>query len=521
MLLNFKKIVILLLIFLIAFVSTTFVYHPCDATIFLLMSFIATMVGYIILDFQHSGLLRMTAEEREANNRENLILKENFFEGNNKTEEDMTTGRTYINLGPAISSTSNECKGQKYPSSRFCYKREDQTVRCPEGQDTGLWNLDGINQGFIPPGKVTNNQKLINEKGKRQNIPVIIPPKSHDLNYWKATPWTEHSHVNSSKNNFDQVSSGYLYNTNTGYEGDMSTSSRTDCMYPNTYPAQQRTFIEEPAGVLVENYYHNPNYDGKQSAGDGKQYRKRRLGKVDYCALDAKTKKPIIQSCNHRLDRLGKNPPPDRYRTSIVQPPMDDGVKSGGIYSSSDIIEPVSLGYQIGSPTMFGARTKILDEDNHLVYHEHRPEMDENDLQYLNPNECPDGRLKVAEAFDPRHYGYGSENRGRVDSYARSSSIKYDYDDINRLKQPMNPARTEIDHLSHMQSAQDHGIGSYGYLPDNPTQLRNHNNLHQYVDAAYHNSQLDFRADLTESRMRKAYDREWQRRASPITTFRR
>jgi hypothetical protein len=404
--------------------------HPTDSTILVLVGIIITIL-FTMLPLSLPLSLSLPLPPH---------LKENFRQKKHRLQQNMNSQRTYLN-------------------NRLCYT-----------QNQGVWNLPGVNQGYLPEDQHTNNQKLANEKGKRRDIPVIIAPRSHDLDYWKATPFTEHSHINTDTRSFDQLSSGYLYQTPQAELADL---------------AEQAEQAEQagPAGP----------------AGPAGQRRNRPPIKEAY------TPPPTKAAAVSTL--------PGRYTTSIIHPPLDDSSTSGGIYSSSDVIEPLSVGYHIGSTTTFGPRTTKLDKDGHLVYHESNPNTAAA-VEAARKAAAAPIHSPLTDSFDPRFYGYGPPDRGRID--ANSGDIRFDYSDIDRLKQPQNPARTNIDHLL----SQKHGIGNYGAMPSAITGPH-HNQLHAYVDNAFHESQLGFRADLTERLMRKSRAREWQQRAAPIHPFRR
>lgn len=111
--------------------------------------------------------------------------------------------------------------------------------------------------------------------------------------------------------------------------------------------------------------------------------------------------------------------------------------------------------------------------------------------------------MDSSNVYDPRHTGYGGNNRHYVDPM--TGCIKYQYDDINAHRMPNYITRSNVDHLKYANQV--------GPITDN----KYHPHLRDIVNDQFLNKTIEHRNEIKERVMRKSNANAWQQKYMPIT----
>lgn len=177
---------------------------------------------------------------------------------------------------------------------------------------------------------------------------------------------------------------------------------------------------------------------------------------------------------------LPPEPSPDKTnknnRIHIIHPNTDY------VQFADNVIEPVGYGWGISGTI----ENRLPNPDHH------------NSQRKCDDDEHTPRPYDISDVFDPRFYGYGAMHRAHFDE---SDAIKYNYSDIDSYKHPQNPVRSLVDHIPHT------------------TQFNTARELHEKVDSDFHNSQMEFRTDMSARQMRKIIARQEQKRNFPLRPY--
>ena len=178
--------------------------------------------------------------------------------------------------------------------------------------------------------------------------------------------------------------------------------------------------------------------------------------------------------------------------TSIVQP---------GIYTRSEIIEPISANMGITFTQQFEPVTVEKDCDDGITFVSHDPR-----IKTLNnlPSEYKEDGPTVSNVYDPRFVGSGTGYRSYIDKL--TGQPRFYYDDINAIKMPNYITRNQID-------TTDFGT-TYG--PMNSREFCDQKDLHAKANANFLQNSLMQRTELQERLMRKINADAWQQKKMPI-----
>lgn len=324
---------------------------------------------------------------------------------------------------------------------------------------------------------------------KTQNAPIVVA-KSHDLDFWKANEFVTHSHINE-KLRIENYQSGY---TVTG----CVKSGLEEAAPPRLYNFKYGTPIEED-GNIIEGYEYpyqqTKPYDltivPNKSDGDlndtGSYNPKRVLvNRPTNLTGSACTDSNIFSDYNKNVF------------TKIIQP---------GVYSKSDIVEPINSNYGISFTQQFPQTTYSTTDKGELIYTEHDNRLSIPVAPLPNSSVIDD--INNSNVYDPRSTGYGPNYRTYTERVTGQN--RYMYDDINAIRMPNYITRNHIDFLPFGDT--------YGPMKDGQREGNvDTSNIKKMAQTAWFDNTTAHRNELQERLMRKRNAESWQQRVAPIRT---
>jgi hypothetical protein len=330
-----------------------------------------------------------------------------------------------------------------------------------------------------------SNAALTGSAHPRTRIAPIIPARSTDIEYWRDSPMTTLSIINSRKKQ---------YPTLAGY----NTEELTDlqCLQPdlrlslgNQTWASPLVQTIQPGVYTLPTAYDPINTDFNiDEATQFEPIRQDRpVGNVVFrpedpsvppnqesekAAPTVEAYEPIKSSSKKKAPKPTPNPPTKPKRRSVSPEPAG---------SRSASTSPAR-------PSDFNTRQAGLSGYQHPLV--------EDDVSVYN-------------VFDPRFSGYGSDNRNYLEPMLRQP--RYFYDDVDAIRRPNYIVRSKLDSCVTVFGDQ------YGPMRTDQKTL---NQLRPLAEQAYLNNNLNYRNDLMESLMRKKNSEKWQDRAAPKYTTR-
>ena len=379
--------------------------------------------------------------------------------------------------------------------------------------------------GLPSSSYVSINQRLAGPPNPKTLIPPVVVPPSHDLEFWKANNLITHSAINDMRQ-IDNYNSGY-YITPECNPGDQCMSkevispailSRRGCDVDASAPIPSPSIPSEKASYVKRCGGEGGGKCEQQHPASWKTREGFSLGcgeKVEWCKKkpdtwkDSPTDGLLLTDCNYdpnlyTTDGLPVNYPgkvneaqPDYNRrlfTQTIQP---------NVYTKYEVIEPLNSNIGISFTQQPEPTTVALTPRGDIEFTKHDP------LNFTKQGQ-PWKAETVTESnvFDPRSYGYGSNNRAYVDDFL--GQPKFYYDDVDAVRVPNYIVRSNIDF---MPLADAYGpMQNQGGNPDTMI-IRNLANK-QFLD-----STIQFRTGLQESMMDKANRMNWQNRMYPKRIF--
>lgn len=304
---------------------------------------------------------------------------------------------------------------------------------------------------------VSVNQLLVGGPNPKTLVPPIVAVPSHELNYWKASGLTTHSAINSSSN-FDFGRSGYSVPTFGPY-------TETDDFANNfaTFPRSDKSRLETVTTQTIQpGVFQRSRFDEPINSMIGISLQKQfdpmlitENGNVTYTALDGKT--PLAFS-------------------------------NGGV-GTADAVYDNNIHVDRSNHTR--ATDRLFNLDDLL---RNRSTVDNVDTFQSESN-----------VYDPRLYGYGSNDRYYLDSV--TGQPRWFYDDIESITRPNYISRNKVD--------------VFPWAPQYGSDVPLDYSRRSYVDmanTAYMDATIQFRTEMQERLMRKRNAEMWQRRVAPIFT---
>lgn len=323
---------------------------------------------------------------------------------------------------------------------------------------------------------------------KTQNAPIVVA-KSHDLDFWKANEFITHSHINEKLR---------IENYQSGYTVSGCVKSGLEEAYPPMLKSKYGTPIEDDTTVI-----------------EGYEYPYQETKPYDLTIVPNKTDGDLNDIGGYNPKRVLINRPTNlssgvctdsntfsdynkNLFTQIIQP---------GVYTKSDITEPINSNYGISFTQQFPQTTYTTTDNGELIYTEHDDRLSMPVAPRPNMNVIED--INNSNVYDPRSTGYGSNYRTYTERVTGQN--RYMYDDINAIRMPNYITRNHIDFLPFGDS--------YGPMKDGQRDGNvDTGNIKKMAQSAWFDNTTTHRNEIQERLMRKRNAESWQQRVAPIRT---
>ena len=356
------------------------------------------------------------------------------------------------------------------------------------------------------PWTVEKNQNLSRapanayfEQGMRQNRntyinPVIAPPIA-DLEYWKDNDMIFYSQINTAGLQEDMYLSGYAESSCCGY---LPSGSK---LVPNKQNSPPEYYSAPKCGAIVSPVLAEDKI-GVKSIPEyyTKPVKPNLPGQVNTVCGYNPHQANVYLPTNLPVGNCQQDPSLSQYNKNLFTQTVTPGV-----YTRNQVNEPINANIGISFQQQFEPTTCTTNEDgSETQYVLHDPRI-------LEPNTSPSQAVlenpKYDNVYDPRFYGYGTSYRSYNDNV--TGQPRFMYDDINAVRMPNYVTRSKIDFLPYADT--------YGSVKENGEMGNEHNpNIRALVQDSWLRDSLQFRNDITESRMRKINSEAWQRRSAPL-----
>jgi hypothetical protein len=401
---------------------------------------------------------------------------------------------------------------------KFLYSSPQENVWCtkPENVQTArfasnaaLWSQDV--RGGNPKTK----------------IPPIVPPKSHDQDYWKPNEFVVRSEVNEMPRKLWKQSGYYIpENYRKPYKDNfVKVREPKNSDWKNSFnPQFNECCAEKNKGTVFNNVSLKKSVtDGVNMCGEPASVRQdvRENFELDR-NVDVKYGVPL-QLCQPQdgdmIDGCGYNPRKTVYSNLPSNQPsgvcqefptmagynesLNTQILQPGVYTQSQVMEPQVYNMGISHTQQFQPVDISEDQFGNKIFTQQNPRLNCSKNQNIvidppTPNE--------SNVFDPRMNGYGSNNRAYIDPL--TGRPRFYYDDINAVREGNFFIKSNVDALPFT----DHR-GAMRMEEDRKDYLNNHRQL---VDNGYLNGILQNRTEMSERLMRKYQEKTRQQKQAPI-----
>ncbi len=182
----------------------------------------------------------------------------------------------------------------------------------------------------------------------------------------------------------------------------------------------------------------------------------------------------------------------DSTFTNVIQP---------GVYSRSEIIEPINSNIGISYTQQFEPVTCEKDCNGGTTFVSHDPRLIPVNNEPPKPiQESPN----ESNVYDPRFYGYGTSYRSYIEPV--TGQARFYYDDIDAHRRSNYITRNKIDFTN---------FGTH-VGPMVAEEFKNQSSVRTLANNQFANDQLKFRTDLQERLSRKINRNSWQQKTAPI-----
>lgn len=365
--------------------------------------------------------------------------------------------------------------------------------------DLACENCTDVTPTGSGPNFYSRNQALAGQANPRTLIPPIITPKSHDLEHWRANNLVIHSNINA-ESFVDRYQSGYEVSNCCNYTCDKKLGyapsnipGRAPVLTPfqadqplsrnynapgcnpfygevieemadeGDYEEDVEGYYEDAPEEIIEGYKPEPFPAINYSTSYEYPYFSTNDPQTGAAELGAPPKGPRMlgplksgqrnMACGFSPSNVLTNLPTNAVAgmcqkdeaysdynknlyTQTVQP---------GVYMQSQVNEPINANIGISFQQQFQPTT-CQSNDEGVFYTLHDPSVIEP-AEY-QASDCPQmdslgQRVNRSNIYDPRFYGYGTSYRSYTDPL--TGQTRYNYDDINLIKQPNYLVRSKID----------------------------------------------------------------------------
>ena len=174
-----------------------------------------------------------------------------------------------------------------------------------------------------------------------------------------------------------------------------------------------------------------------------------------------------------------------------------------GVYATSNVYENINSNYGINRAYPMRKKYQKSDDSGNIFLLYDEPDI--NDKSLLNDSNIHVPiESNIRKTFDPRHNGYGDNERNY--NFTILGQPRFAYDDVDAIKMPNYITRSNVDHIEKLPKYGSENL-EVGL-----------SSIRDKVEEEYLKNQLKHRNELQERLMRKQMDLKWQRRYAPIQT---
>lgn len=358
------------------------------------------------------------------------------------------------------------------------FKYEDYTTPVPN--TACRFCKDPVNLSFDESQYSKNYARVKGQNPRTLRQPVIVPP-SHDLESWRVNELVTHSHINETRKE-PLFESGYV------------VSSCCEERGMEKWKEQSEKIRQVNEDIREDYMYKQIDELPQEENGDYN--------------LPSNNNDYINMSCGYNPDQIKLNLPVNNISGRCQEDPSMSAFNKNihtqrvgpGVYSSSQVIEPINSNIGISFTQQHLPTSKVENKDGSVEYVQHDPYS----VQIKEPEYKED--INESNVYDPRFYGYGTSYRSYNDPML--GQTRFMYDDINAIRMPNYISRSKVDFLPYADS----------YGPMKPGQSMGNMEtpiIRNKVNNSWVEDSLQFRNELSERRMRKVNSEHHQRRLYP------
>lgn len=351
----------------------------------------------------------------------------------------------------------------------------------PEDQAHAWWSP---HQEPIPYERsIGINQALVGQPNPKTRIKPVIPTPIADWNVWSPNSFVIPRNINDQRRQ-ELFQNGYMVTPPD--HGMMREKKGTIESYSSLFGKTSVKDLrpETDGSVAVREDWYSPSFDKQSyintSCGDNPSNLENNL--------------PINFNAPYDME----DPRMAEYNKNLFSIPLQPGVYTTSTVNQTDASQS-NLG--ISMTQQFLPTTLERVRDDEIVFTEQLPN---SEFPVYRPDRKPDDVFRN-EVFDPRSYGYGSNNRAYTENM--TGQPRFYYDDIDAHSQYNYITRNDLDWASFGTAAGPYEDQRYSNM-----------DIRSQAQDAYMSNQLQFRTELQQRLMHKNSNREWQQRIAPIMT---
>jgi len=351
----------------------------------------------------------------------------------------------------------------------------------------------------------TNNAKLFGQPMERTLIKPIITPKSHDMDFWRATNFTSHSHINTASPD-ELYQSGYLPNAPCSFGQCLQNAPliNGESIQPSVEAftplhAVDNTFAREAfcSGSTCNRFVPPATTEEPNSQKVTQMYNVGLLN--DACGYDTNNATYNLP-VNLSLGECNKQPQMAQFNKNLF---TSYNGPDATFYTA--VNEPINANIGTAFQQQFEP-VDVKNINNRLAFNQQNPlepNIQNNIMSFKNP---PCEPLSAANMTDPRLTSYGTSYRAYTDPLL--GQTKYYYDDVDSVLMPSYITHNKLDVFGFGETSGPMG-SQFGV---SLASVRNQ------AEAAALDLELQRRNELQERLMQKINTESWQQRMYPIST---
>lgn len=413
-------------------------------------------------------------------------------------------------------------------------KRQPHTFRfCDD------WRKLEFNNNFK-----SSNQALVGPPNPRTKVAPIVAAPCMDLSFWKNNDLVTFPWINN-ETNVDLYQSGFVSSTCCGNTENeylvpenqrLASNSNKYVKVPDLKPLTDLGETDESLGEYIDQYEEYQDDEEENQSNIKEEYcggcsttssqngpvRNHKHSSVKYGEeIDSRNDGTgptevsglVNMQCGYNPYQLEVNLPTNLATGSCEKTPEMANFNNNvftqtiqpGVYTKSDIIEPINSNIGISYTQQFPPVTCEMTKNGGSLYTSHDPNL--VDIK------VPDDSFEVSQAttnaniYDPRHSGYGTSYRSYTEEV--TGQTRFAYDDINAIRMPNYITRSNIDF--------EPFADTYGPMKNSDGNEFN-SKIRALAEDSWLRNSLKFRNEIQERAMRKINANAWQQRVAPIRT---